>query len=831
MRQKTVTEKYRAVLEGKMAKSEFVRQIRQQYPMHVTQFNGFDDSVQILKNRGLLFEAPTEKKAKVYDERPALPYSDDALQRGIRYELEAAGIAAHDAFNIKLEDFDKAKKKAEDNLMKDPMHYLNLISGESSKVDKHDKEVPVKRGEGKVDVFNGMKKANLREGLSPEQLKKLGARLGIKDPVKLQQIIDKFSSGEKDQAEKDATKKAFGEVMSHPDEIEDGTFPVAEAFKKVGIDMSRDVHIHETDGGTAGLGGGQLKDKGTQSAESVVKMFEGIRKREIAEYEKSRGDREDQYGNRVDDMGDFPIIYEYYYYGDKTPEGKEFKMSFGIFEGTTWDVFQESSNMNEEDDIPFKKVYQADFDELKKFLLNKTKASHDAHVLDGVFHEIFEDAENLVDEQPGTSEIDAIFTVAENLAELYEENGEDEEAAIAEDVLNIIKPIAMASENKVEKAPSGLEEVMVAALRKGYNEEQIVDAVNRIRDRKKGDGPDMDSIAQHTQFYNKEEVETNEGPEDEDDVRYFMIHFGHKFKEDFIVDYINSGNFEAALDQHPLEDEHKDFWEDELAQFDSDREDVREKKVNEDIDSFSDVIQVVGVETVEDAIEVIEKYEREFNDGPVSVDQAKQLVADLRATDEDEHDKNITNLIVKAFNIKLKGVSEKKGKDHDGDGDIDSDDYMAAKDKAIKKAMGKDEQLKEAIKGIIRKTLLSEAATNRLSDVGDKYGDYKGMQVVVNDLENIVTDVESFFAKTRERIQGAFDKIGNIETPDGMKVGAFLAPGIADALFKDLVPVRRLTKKDINLPQTNFIKADPVAEVGIEEEPKQTVFSPVNEKK
>lgn len=28
-------------------------------------------------------------------------------------------------------------------------------------------------------------------------------------------------------------------------------------------------------------------------------------------------------------------------------------------------------------------------------------------------------------------------------------------------------------------------------------------------------------------------------------------------------------------------------------------------------------------------------------------------------------------------------------KDHDGDGDIDSDDYMAAKDKAIKKAMGK----------------------------------------------------------------------------------------------------------------------------------------------
>jgi hypothetical protein len=36
------------------------------------------------------------------------------------------------------------------------------------------------------------------------------------------------------------------------------------------------------------------------------------------------------------------------------------------------------------------------------------------------------------------------------------------------------------------------------------------------------------------------------------------------------------------------------------------------------------------------------------------------------------------------------GMPEGEKKDHDGDGDIDSDDYMAAKDKAIKKSMGKD---------------------------------------------------------------------------------------------------------------------------------------------
>ena len=34
-----------------------------------------------------------------------------------------------------------------------------------------------------------------------------------------------------------------------------------------------------------------------------------------------------------------------------------------------------------------------------------------------------------------------------------------------------------------------------------------------------------------------------------------------------------------------------------------------------------------------------------------------------------------------------KAIDEKKGKDHDGDGDIDSDDYLKSRDIAIKKAM------------------------------------------------------------------------------------------------------------------------------------------------
>ena len=164
MRTVTATEKYRAVLEGTMAKREFVRQMRQQYPSMVSQYDGFDSTVQILKNRQMIFEAqkPAFSGAKVYDDRPALTYSLDSLDRGIRAELAAAGITMPHQ-GVKPEDYLKAEKKAKDNLEKNPTHYLDLMSGESNKVDKHDKQKEVKRGAADKDTFNDMKKAALKE--------------------------------------------------------------------------------------------------------------------------------------------------------------------------------------------------------------------------------------------------------------------------------------------------------------------------------------------------------------------------------------------------------------------------------------------------------------------------------------------------------------------------------------------------------------------------------------------------------------------------------------------------------------------------------------------
>ena len=66
---------------------------------------------------------------------------------------------------------------------------------------------------------------------------------------------------------------------------------------------------------------------------------------------------------------------------------------------------------------------------------------------------------------------------------------------------------------------------------------------------------------------------------------------------------------------------------------------------------------------------------------------------------EDTRRKQMTTeeLKQKVESIVKEYLDEKKGKDHDGDGDIDSDDYLKGRDKAIKKAMGKKGEEEEAV--------------------------------------------------------------------------------------------------------------------------------------
>lgn len=69
---RTLQEKYNGINEGKFTKDQFLRDARMEQPSLVTQYNGYDDAVKILKNRGMIQETySTEESFK--------DYSDDAL--------------------------------------------------------------------------------------------------------------------------------------------------------------------------------------------------------------------------------------------------------------------------------------------------------------------------------------------------------------------------------------------------------------------------------------------------------------------------------------------------------------------------------------------------------------------------------------------------------------------------------------------------------------------------------------------------------------------------------------------------------------------------------
>ena len=165
---RTLQEKYNAIQEGKFSKEHFLAEARMQQPQLITRFNGYDDAVQILKNRGMIVEAKveeaklTKKSLTDYRYKPTNDmdkYPYEQILRGIRVELEALQVLGTPT----AEEYSKALAKVSKNLEKDSIYYTNLVAGVNPKVDLHDKMVTA-TAKNTVDTFNGMKKAALKEG-------------------------------------------------------------------------------------------------------------------------------------------------------------------------------------------------------------------------------------------------------------------------------------------------------------------------------------------------------------------------------------------------------------------------------------------------------------------------------------------------------------------------------------------------------------------------------------------------------------------------------------------------------------------------------------------
>jgi len=642
MRQVTATEKYRAVLEGKMAKREFVRQMRQQHPQHITQFNGFDDSVQILKNRGLLFESkPTQ--VKIYDERPALNYSLDALDRGIRAELGAMGIELGTVFNrINPEDFLKAEKKAKDNLEKNPTHYLDLIAGESDNVDKHDKNTEVKRGEGKVDVFNGLKKADLREArvmLKEGRLEDLAKRLGV--PVdKLKAAADKIRDMEREKAQRDAMKVAKMEDVL--DEVE----------------VEEEVEVNETPILKEVIASaiGKIKEKYGE-----IPGINGLIKDFIKTHSKDIMDGAD------------PII--------------------------EFDNFVEAN---------YDRIDEADKDDLTPLQKHVYKYEKD---ISG-----HEEAEKFLDDIKKLKTPDDVHDYYAN------ERGWEGDKDLADDLDNI------------------------------YN--QVKDKFNEAM-------YDLDDDGNEKPLKEKKKDHDGDGDIDSDD---YLAAKDKAIKKAMGKDK-DEKNEELELPQSAL------------------------TRINTDIKNPKTMAQ-----SILQYIDAVDDKEDPSLFKNQKLARALDMLKDLADDPTQGFDKD-----------NEKAVS--KGKLRTGD-------------------IGIDEAIKKLIKKVLKEDTLNEAATNSLAALADSYGGFKGMQVILNDLENIVTDIESYHARTQEKLQSVFNKVGQVENEEGLKVGGFLAPAIEAAFVKDLRPVtRKGYMKGVDIPKVQFLPKD-VKTPSMEETPKRTVFGP-----
>ena len=138
--------------------------------------------------------------------------------------------------------------------------------------------------------------------------------------------------------------------------------------------------------------------------------------------------------------------------------------------------------------------------------------------------------------------------------------------------------------------------------------------------------------------------------------------------------------------------------------------------------------------------------------------------------------------------------------------------------------------LRETIVGLIGQ-ILNEAATTNLAQLSDENASIAELPGIINTLENIVTEIESFWTKELQKIQGAFDSLGNIKNEDGISIGYKFVEPVLDSLKRDIEPVlSKITFDNLKLPeapapdQTQI--TDPNAMPEVPE--KETVFSPAS---
>ena len=837
MRQVTVTEKYRAVNEGQMDKQEFVRQMRLAFPSLINQFNGYDDSVSILRTKGLLFEEKTMKH----------DVSDESIRRALDTEITVLG---HDPVTCKdSEVIDKARTKAIANLSKDPLYYYNLLSKESSKVDKNDKMKETKRGKLEKDTFNDMKKATLKERkerlvegtralvgfLSGDRLtttynhydgypsnlgKGLQAHYNNDDAAKDIAMKGYITGMDADTGEITQTHKdAPGKVIL-PDDAKQRAREIGEEIDKFGAEYG---YIWDDESNK------WITIKNTGIRSMIDQIMDKMAMVNVHSGETMEG--VDEIDSSLDPYEDKKIIIQQVIDLLKTEKRADNETIKDFIRTHYEDI------INLRDD-------QAILDEFEEFLSVNTDYvdETDAYDSDDDTQDMIDqmrkdgkDADDFVDEK----KIKEDFAPSPN-SDVPDANAEEFDIATAFEKarVDMSKPVSVTyMYGYAQYSSEDTDEMSAEAAIKKLEAERQENQKNYT-----DDGEEVPSDMHTYEFENYTVLE-----EDMPEGHEYKLSYGLDGDYTYAITQEKSGVSEKKLNEEGAEDANYKMGE-------------AFKKYG--IDLSRDVIVAemdggtpqygggkVDIEPAEPAMLVAKRLERHRLDTIHDYESEDQM-RDFPVMYEDgfygdytpegtEHKLTYSEDEGTMWDIfqAPSGVSEKKGKDHDGDGDIDGDDYMAAKDKAIKKATGKKPNVNEAVKNIITKVLeeqlVNEAATNDLAKIASEYESFEGLKPAVVALENIVTEIESFYDKTRSKIQKIYNDLGEIKNEEGLKVGAFITPSIENAFKRDLRPIiKNQFHGGLEMPKVKRISQDDIDRGYIQQEsPKQTVYTPVNEKK
>ena len=269
---RTLQEKYNGINEGKFSKDQFLRDARMQQPSLITQYNGYDDAVQILKNRGMIVEAKvdtetlkdvlrggkkiatgvrflnakdykdgnkidtleagdqvldsketvneanqtklTKKSLTDYRYKPTNDmdkYPYEQILRGLRVELEGLNVLGTPT----PEEYTKALGKVLKNLEKDSIFYTNQVAGVKANAKRTDLMIDA-TPKNEVDKENGLKKAQLKEAKDPD-IQELVLKLLKKNPnMTWTQAMKKVKEDLKDnKSQKDQLKEAIKGVIKN----------------------------------------------------------------------------------------------------------------------------------------------------------------------------------------------------------------------------------------------------------------------------------------------------------------------------------------------------------------------------------------------------------------------------------------------------------------------------------------------------------------------------------------------------------------------------------------------------------------------------------------